>query len=527
MQRIKKIILLCGLICSITIQFVSAQLASPRKLFGDLFVDVQMQRVFPDGKTFVDCVPLYSPDSILKAYHQQKDKPDFDLKQFIYHYFRLPAQVASHYHSDVALGIRRHIHELWKVLTRLPDQQDTARYGSLIPLPYPYVVPGGRFREVYYWDSYFTMLGLAQSHDTALVEDMVKNFAYLINRFGFIPNGNRTYYLTRSQPPYFSLMVDLLAQLKGDYVYAVYQQPLLKEYAYWMQGSEELQPGKAFCNVVMLADSSILNRYWDASNQPREESYREDVLAARQSTQPDTIFYRNIRAAAESGMDFSSRWFADDQHLGTIITTELIAVDLNCLLFHLEKTIARSYAVTGRFLQEKYYDHLAELRKKALLKYCWDPQRRVFTDYNFIRHQYSPRISLASMYPLFFGLASSAQALRMANLIRQQFLQPGGVVTTLRNTGQQWDAPNGWAPLEFITIQGLRRYHQDSLARQIALRWIQLNKKVFLNTGKLMEKYDVMHLDKKAGGGEYPTQDGFGWTNGVLLSLMNEYQIKD
>ncbi|SFV31018.1 alpha,alpha-trehalase TreA [Thermoflavifilum thermophilum] len=505
----------------------NAQLASPRALFQDLFVDVQMHQVFPDGKTFVDCIPTYSPDSILKAYHQQKKQPDFSLQQFVYAYFRLPETSTRSYHSDVQAGIRHHIEELWNVLSRNPNQQDTSRYGSLIPLPYRYIVPGGRFREVYYWDSYFTMLGLKESRDTALIEDMVKNFAYLINRFGFVPNGNRTYYLTRSQPPYFSLMVDLLAGLKGDYIYATYQQPLLREYAYWMKGADELHPGEAAHHVVMLTDSCILNRYWDESNQPREESYRADVIAARQSSEPDTVFYRNIRAAAESGMDFSSRWFADNRSLGTIITTHLIAVDLNCLLYHLEKTIARSYAVTGNYLQQKQYEHLAELRKQHLLKYCWDAQQQAFTDYDFTQKKYSPRISLASMYPLFFKLADSTQAAAMARLIRSRYLQPGGVVTTLQQTGQQWDAPNGWAPLEYITIQGLRNYHYDSLARQIALRWIQLNRRVFDNTGKLMEKYDVMDIRRKAGGGEYPTQDGFGWTNGVLLKLMNEYQVKD
>ncbi|PJJ74776.1 alpha,alpha-trehalase [Thermoflavifilum aggregans] len=505
----------------------NAQLASPRALFQDLFVDVQMQQVFPDGKTFVDCIPKYSPDSILKAYHQQKKQPDFSLQQFVHAYFRLPETNTRTYHSDVQAGIRRHIEELWNVLSRTPNRQDTSRYGSLIPLPYPYIVPGGRFREVYYWDSYFTMLGLKESRDTELIEDMVKNFAYLINRFGFVPNGNRTYYLTRSQPPYFSLMVDLLAGLKGDYIYATYQQPLLREYAYWMKGADELRPGEAAHHVVMLADSCILNRYWDESNQPREESYRADVIAARQSGEPDTVFYRNIRAAAESGMDFSSRWFADNRNLGTIITTHLIAVDLNCLLYHLEKTIARSYAVTGNYLQQKQYEHLAELRKEHLLKYCWDAQQQAFTDYDFTQKKYSPRISLASMYPLFFKLADSTQAAAMARLIRSLYLQPGGVVTTLQQTGQQWDAPNGWAPLEYITIQGLRNYHYDSLARRIALRWIELNRRVFDNTGKLMEKYDVMDIRRKAGGGEYPTQDGFGWTNGVLLKLMNEYQVKD
>ena len=175
-----------------------------------LFEEVQLQKVFADGKTFVDCTPKINPEEILQRYLQQKDKAGFDLRAFVLQYFHLPKAFTP----DAVLqssSIEAHIHQLWNVLTRQPDEAD----GSLIPLPNAYVVPGGRFGEVYYWDSYFTMLGLQASVRYEMIENMVKNFTHLINTLGFIPNGNRTYYLGRSQPPFFSLMVQLLAEIKG------------------------------------------------------------------------------------------------------------------------------------------------------------------------------------------------------------------------------------------------------------------------------------------------------------------------
>lgn len=185
------------------------------------------------------------------------------------------------------------------MLARLADAG--GQFSSLVPLPHPYIVPGGRFREVYYWDSYFTMLGLQEDGQTTLIRHILDNFAYLIGKYGFVPNGNRTYYLTRSQPPFFSLMVGLLAQSEGDSVLVRYQAPLLREYAYWMAGADSLALGQANRTAVKMPSGQVLNRYWDASDQPREESYVEDVTATRTSKQPAATFYRNVRAAAASG----------------------------------------------------------------------------------------------------------------------------------------------------------------------------------------------------------------------------------
>jgi len=353
---------------------------------------------------------------------------------------------------------------------------------------------------------------------------MVKNFAYLIDTYGHIPNGNRTYYISRSQPPFFALMVQLLAKHKGPQTLITYRPQLIKEYNYWMNGAAKLKAGSAFEHTIRMADGSLLNRYWDASSSPREESYREDVIAAKATKQKPADFYRNIRAAAESGWDFSSRWMADGKTLPTIQTTCLVAVDLNSLLYNLERVIARSYELSGNKAQTTAYQAKAAKRKAALLKYCWDNKTGCYRDYNWQRKALSAQMSIATVFPLYFNMASGTQAQKVASLVSRKFLQPGGVATTTNNTGQQWDQPNGWAPLQYVTVMGLRNYKQNNLAKLIAQRWMRLNIKEFNNTGKLSEKYDIQHADAKAGGGEYPLQDGFGWTNGVLLKLINMYK---
>jgi alpha,alpha-trehalase len=497
---------------------------SPRQLYPGLFETVQLNRVYSDNKTFVDAVAKQPPADIVRAYARQKDTPGFNLKTFVAEHFIPPVPVGGQYRSQVEAGLRRHLDTLWTVLQRHPDTMPTGA-SSLLPLPRPYIVPGGRFREVYYWDSYFTMLGLAESHRTPVIRDMVDNFAYLLDTYGFIPNGNRTYYLTRSQPPFFALMVNLLSQQEGNQQTLLrYQPQLLREYGYWMAGAETLQPGTAQDRAVRLAGGEVLNRYYDSSDQPREESYAEDVAAARLSKQPPAQFYRNIRAAAASGWDFSTRWFGPDDQLGSIQTTDLIPVDLNCLLYCLENSIATTYQLQGNAGQVTAFRTKARNRKKAMLAYCWDAKANWFVDYNFRLRQRSSRLTLAGTFPLAFGIATPAQGKLVATDLQQNFLQPGGLTTTRSRSGQQWDAPNAWAPLQYMAISGLERYNQPALARTIATRWIELNRDVFQQTGKLMEKYNVVDTKLKAGGGEYPLQDGFGWTNGVLLNLINKYQ---
>ncbi len=483
-----------------------------------LYETVQSANIFEDLKFFVDCTPKAPSAEILENYEKSKDQVGFDLKTFVETHFVLPQNPTTDYQSGNK-PIGQHLKALWDVLKRTPDETG----GTLIPLPFSYIVPGGRFREIYYWDSYFTMLGLQVSGRVDIIENMVDNFAYLTQEIGFIPNGNRTYYLGRSQPPFFSLMVGILSDIKGQDILLKYQLALEKEYQFWMDGAAHLSETQSeYRRVVRMEDGSILNRYWDDKNTPRPESYLEDVHIAQKSQQSHPVIYRHIRAAAESGWDFSSRWFKVADDMSTIQTTDLIPVDLNCLMLNLEETFLKIYEIRADKPAIKSIQSKIDKRKKAIQTYCWQVNNGFYGDFNFVENCPTERITLAGIFPLFFNIANAEQAEKVAHVIQKQFLQPGGLTTTLNKTGQQWDAPNGWAPLQWMAYKGLINYGYTVLANKIKRNWIKNNKKVYVETGKMMEKYNVMDINILAGGGEYPNQDGFGWTNGVYLKFSSK-----
>jgi len=495
--------------------------APPQVRFGDLYADVELQRIFPDSKEFADATAKSPPDDILALYRAERPLTPEALKRFVVAHFTLPAEPAASVVASEPAPIRQHIDELWPILTR--DTPTVPPYSSLLPLPRAYVVPGGRFRELYYWDSYFTMLGLAESGRSDLLEDMVQNFAFLIDAYGHIPNGTRSYYLTRSQPPFFFAMVGLLDPGDSAAADARYLPELKREYAFWMEGADGLTAGAAHRRVVKLDDGSILNRFWDDSDAPRDESYLEDVALARSSLRPAQTIYREIRAAAESGWDFSSRWFADGRTLESIDTTEIVPVDLNALMFGLENAIGAGCERSGDRECAADYARRAAARRAAIDRTLWDPSRGVYLDYRWTLKKRVDRPSAATLYPLFTHVAGDAQAASVAVAAERDLLEPGGIVATPVDTGQQWDAPNGWAPLQWIAVAGLKSFGRDRLAETIACRFMISVERVYRETGKLVEKYDVIATNRPGGGGEYPTQDGFGWTNGVMLKLMALY----
>ena len=431
--------------------------------------------------------------------------------------FDLPKPLPALNYIQQEKDVVAHINNLWTVLARPADKKIEG--SSLLPLPNSYVVPGGRFKEMYYWDSYFSMLGLKESKQYVLLENMVKNFAYLIDTYGHIPNGTRTYYLGRSQPPFFSLMVDLLASVKGDKVYKTYLPQLQKEYNYFMQGAAKLNNGEAFRYVVKTKDGAILNRYWDDMDVPRQESYAEDVAAANKACDDLAMkakwnseaakekalttlrknIYRHLRAAACSGLDFSNKWFADGEHIETIHTTDFIAADLNGLLLHLEDLLAKAYRLKEDKINANLYQSKSVERNRALIKYCWNEELNFFTDYDFIANAKSTAITPMGMFPFCFinlkNLINIERCKKAAKVLKEKLLQAGGLQCTEIGTHQQWDAPNGWAPMQWMSIVALENGNQNELAKDIAQRWVKINKKVYLSTGKLMEKYNVVDTD--------------------------------
>lgn len=471
---------------------------------GALFQAVQLSGILPDSKTFPDSTTLKPPEEVEAAFRNL-------LADFVGEYFNLPDESTAAGSQD-CLPMEEHIDHLWPQLSRQP-QTFVEGQSTLIPLPHPYVVPGGRFREIYYWDSYFTCEGLAASGHIEMVQNMVRNFAHLIEQFGHIPNGNRIYYTSRSQPPFFWKMIEILEREMGFDSIREFLPHLKTEHQFWTQTR----------HAVRLKDWSLLNRYWDEQNSPREESYAEDVVLfdnAPPEQQGD--LYRHIRSAAESGWDFSSRWFRDGQNMFTIRTTDILPIDLNSLLYQMEMRMAQ-WLNRLSDPHASAYLNAALARAEAVQRLFWDDAQGWFFDYVVPDESHSRIWSLAGVYPLYCGLANSHQAARIAENISQKFLRPGGVVTTLTETGQQWDAPNGWAPLQWIAVQALLETNRP-LALEIAQRFLRLVEKVYASTGKLMEKYNVCDLDLEAGGGEYPLQDGFGWTNGVVKKLLQLFR---
>lgn len=488
--------------------------ATPQELYGPLLAAVQENGIFADGKTFVDAVPR-RPIADIMADFARLGGSAGELFRFVAANFDLPAPVAPTRPVQPTMNLRDHIRALWPKLARGPAA--ATDNSSALPVGHRHVVPGGRFREVYYWDSFFTMLGLIRDSETALATGIVEAMTDLIESHGHVPNGARTYFLGRSQPPLFHMMVALL----GDASPAVAARrvaAMRREHAWWMDGADDVAPGKCAQRVVRLADGSLLNRYWDPRGTPRDESWREDVQTARRSGRAAECVYRDLRAGAESGWDFSSRWLRDTA-LASIRTTQIAPVDLNAFLFGLEQAIAHCGGS-----EAPGYAAQAAARCRAMHDHMWFADGGFFADFDIEARSVRPQATAAALAPLLSGLASDEQAEATARFTRENLLATGGLRTSLVRSGQQWDSPNGWAPLQWIAVTGLNRYGHEDLGREIALRWIRTVEATYAETGLLFEKYDI-ESPSVGRGGEYPTQIGFGWTNGVTSDFIDRYRV--
>lgn len=507
---------------------------------SELFADVQLGSVFEDSKTFADAIAKMPIDEILTRYSEQKVQDGFELAAFVKHHFVLrehqsdkDIQPVSNnrkkYYKDQIL---EHIGVLWEQLSRTPDgEAASSAKSSLISLPHPYIVPGGRFQEVYYWDTYFTALGLMLDGKHQLVLDTFKNFQFLLHDNGCVPNGNRDYYRGRSQPPVMALLYKLLQQhcdslpevTRPEFQVSAIES-LRTEYDFWMAGADvAIDCARPHKRIVIMPDGSLLNRYWDDNTGPRPESFKEDIeLAESLNITNKSEFYRHIRAACESGWDFSSRWLKHSDDLASIRTCDIVPVDLNCLLYHLEITLSSLYAVQSQSADAQRFSCAATARKAAIQKYLWKEDTGFYHDFSTAESQATDVMSLAATLPLFFNLASNEQAASVCNRLSQQFLEPGGLVTTLTNSPQQWDSPNGWAPLQWFAVVAAENYAYGPLANSVMQNWLNNIEICFNQHPGLMEKYNVKSFGTAASGGEYSVQEGFGWTNGVTRAFYEK-----
>ena len=501
---------------------------SNRFLNSDLFAEVQSSELFADSKTFADAIPKSAFSQIEKLWQQQSASENFNLADFVAQHFDLPESSTDLVQQAKDTDALNYISAMWSELHRSPDPSDK---GTLIPLPHSYLIPGGRFQEIYYWDTYFTALGLCEDGHYQWVLDMFHNFQFLLNDNGCIPNGNRDYYRGRTQPPIMAMLLELILTHKAQ-LPAVQQADFLpnavasleQEYQYWMKGADALIPETPqIRRCVLMPDGAILNRYWDEHTGPRPESWREDLeLTAGLAAEKVSDCFTHIRAACESGWDFSSRWLADPSKLNSIRTSDIVPVDLNCLLWQLETSLARYNNQLGNDSQASEYKQAALRRAEAIQHWFWQEESGFFMDYVFSNDQGSAIYSLAGVLPLFIGIATNDQANQVADKLRHDFLKPGGLVTTLTSTPQQWDSPNGWAPLQWFAVIAMENYSETTLANQIMEAWLSNVELCLQKHGCMLEKYDVINQGAIAGGGEYQVQTGFGWTNGVTRAFYKK-----
>ena len=491
----------------------------PSLRYTGLYDQVAEAGIFPRMKGFADAVPRADPDTILAAYRRENPTSKAELVAFVEHWFVFPPDAVPENRDENHLSLAEYIAARW---TRsLADSRSPPPHSSLLPMPGRYITSGGLWREQYYWNTYFLIIGLGdQAAD--LKKEMIDNIAFMIDRYGYAPTANRSYYLSRSQPPYFYEMVATLAPDDRASAYARYLPQLRKEHAYWMAGADRLKPGEAHRRVVRMPNGVVLNRYWDDRAAPRDEAAVRDRAIAARATRPAPEVYRDIRAGAESGWDFTSRWFGDRRSMETIQTTAIIPIDLNSLLYGLEDAIAQGCARQGDRSCAKAFRRRAETRRAAINTYLWNEKLGLFDDYDWREHSKRGAVTAAALSPLAAGLATADQAARTALRVRSELLAPGGLLNTNLTTGEQWDAPNGFAAVQWIAVQGLRRYGQDELARTIAAGWLTNVSQVYAREGRLAEKYDVVAM-RPGGGGGYPLQSGQGWTASVTGALLRIY----
>ncbi len=425
----------------------------------------------------------------------------------------------------------------------LPEDYNSIEEHGLLYLPGDYVVPGGRFNELYGWDSYFILLGLLHDNELALAQSLTDQLLYQVEHYGTVLNANRTYFLGRSQPPLLASMVLKLYERTQDADWLRATIPTLVDYyEYWMKDphlNESSGLSRYYANGTGPAPEVIVSEcdefgrtHFDRIREYyKHESVTEYDVSLYYNAATDELtdlFYKGDRSMRESGFDPTNRFgpFSVD-------IIHYLPVCLNVLLYQMEQDMAEIY----RYLQKQegqnpevyaadieLWLERSDTRQQSIDKYLWDDVSGQYYDYHLTSERASHYEFATTFYPLWAGTASAQQAERVvANL--DKFEAPGGIRTSNHFSGSQWDAPFGWAPLQLIAVEGLQRYGYHEAAERLARRFITLAVEDFERSGSLLEKYDIEACSGQVSNeiqyGYSSNEIGFGWTNGVVLALLN------
>ncbi|XP_003923673.1 trehalase isoform X2 [Saimiri boliviensis] len=515
---------------------------------GELLHQVQMAKLYQDDKEFVDMPLSVAPEQVLQTFTElsrghNHSIPREQLQAFVQEHFQAKGQElqpwtpvdwkdSPRFLQKISDGKLRawagQLHQLWKKLGKKmkPEVLSHPERFSLIYSDHPFIVPGGRFVEFYYWDSYWVMEGLLLSEMAETVKGMLQNFLDLVKTYGHVPNGGRVYYLQRSQPPLLTLMMDRYLTHTNDTAFLQENiETLALELDFWIKNRT--------VSVSVGGKNYLLNRYYVPYGGPRPESYSKDAELANTLPEGDReALWAELKAGAESGWDFSSRWLIggpNPNSLSSIRTSKLVPVDLNAFLCQAEELMSNFYSRLGNESQAMKYRTLREQRLAALNAVLWDEKAGAWFDYDLENKKKNGEFYPSNLTPLWAGCFSdpgvadkALKYLEDSQILTYQY----GIPTSLQKTGQQWDFPNAWAPLQDLVIRGLAKAalpRAQEVAFQLAQNWIRTNFDVYSQKSAMYEKYNISNGGQPGGGGEYEVQEGFGWTNGVVLMLLDRY----
>ena len=420
-------------------------------------------------------------------------------------------------------------------IRQLPEDIRRLEYQGLLYLPRPYVVPGGRFNEMYGWDSYFIQTGLLEDGDVEMAKNMAENFLYEIRNYGKILNANRSYYLTRSQPPFLTQMVLGVWKRTHDRKWLEDALPAIESYYRFWTTEPHLTPETGLSRYFDLGEGpapEVLSAERDERGHTHydlvREYFRRHKIADydlgqyynRASGKLTRLFYKGDRSMRESGFDPSNRFGPFN-----IDIIHYNPVCLNSLLYLMEQQIAEIVEILGRRIEAGEWRTHARTRALTMSRLMWDDRDGLYYDYSFQTKQVRHYPFLTTFYPLWAGIASREQAARVVKNL-PMFERPGGLQTSTFKSGNQWDAPFGWAPLQMIAVEGLRRYGYNQDADRITSKFLSMVLQDFLKTGIIVEKYDVerraSNVAANIGFGYRSNEPGFGWTNAAFLRLYRE-----
>ncbi|XP_014241434.1 trehalase [Cimex lectularius] len=518
--------------------------------YGDILHTVQINEIFKDSKSFVDMKIKTSPEEVKSNFRKLMEAtkgvpPVEDIKKYVNDNFEPPGSEFVEWSPadwkeyprflDTVndADLRKwgfDLNQIWKSLGRkiTENVRENSQLYSIIYLPYPFIIPGGRFREVYYWDSYWVIRGLLESEMYSTVRGMLSNFVHLIKTVGLIPNGGRIYYVNRSQPPLFIPMVETYFATTKDLTFIKeHIGEMEKEFDFWMTN-----------RTVRFEKDGVVYKmatYNDFSDGPRPESYKEDYNLAKSIQDEDdkNKFYSHLKACAETGWDFSTRWFVtngtDDGSLLDSKAKSIVPVDLNSILYKNADILADFHHILGNWDKEAQYRKIAAEWLTAVTKVLWNEQTGAWLDYdikNGLKRDFFYPTNVAPLWTNCYEPEKKDYYVSRVVKYLKKIDYPGGIPTTLKHSGEQWDYPNAWPPLQHMVITGLEQTgdkEAQELAFSLAEKWVLNNYKAFNDSGHMYEKYDSVVVGKGGGGGEYEVQLGFGWSNGVIMDLLSMY----